>query len=120
MPVFRIAAVRTEFHLIEAVIRADSPDEAETKLYESLGNEDHDVVTWEEDSGGSDTEVESVELLPVDHDPRPSDDDRTLCLYCGRPFYWSGAPAHRSATGLTIPGPWLHVERPLISEGMGL
>lgn len=120
MPLYRVTAVRTEYHLIDTVVRAESPEGAESMLYRSPDEQDSSTVTWDEDWGGSDTEVESIELFPADHDPRLSDRDRTLCSYCGRPAFWSGTPADRSPTGLTIPGPRLHVVRPLVSEGLGL
>jgi hypothetical protein len=120
MAVYRIAAVRTEFHLIEMVVRAHSQDEAERSFEYAFDDHGKHVLGWTEDPGGSETEIESIALLPRDHDPVPSDADRTLCRYCGRPFYWTGTSAERSPTGASIPGPWTHVERPLITEGLGL
>jgi hypothetical protein len=120
MTVFRINAVRTEVHLIEAVVRASSSDEAEEAFDVALDDPDGRILDWTEDFGGSETDIEAVEVLPPDHDPHPSPDDRARCLFCGRPFYWSGTPAERSPTGKTMPGPWRHVERPVVNEGVGL
>lgn len=120
MAVYRIAAVRTEFHLIEMVVRANSQDEAERRFEDAFDDPGKHVLGWIEDPGGSESEIESIDLLPRDHDPVPSDADRTLCRYCGRPFYWTGTSADKSPTGASIPGPWIHVERSLITEGLGL
>jgi hypothetical protein len=119
MPVYRILASRTELYLVEAVIRAATRDEAEEDFYSGLEGADSPLI-WREDYDGSDTEVDTVEELPPDHDPEPSHTDRTLCLYCGRPARWTGIGASESPTGQTIPGPWMHVERPIMGEGLGL
>lgn len=102
------------------VVRAESEDEAARSFEEAFDDAGKAVLGWFEDPGGSETEIESIELLPLDHDPLPSDDNRTLCRYCGCSFYWTGTPAEKSPTGATIPGPWVHIERPLVAEGLGL
>ena len=119
MTVFRILASRTELHLIEAYVRATNSEDAEILFYGALENEES-AIKWTQVFEGSDTELDSVERVPIDHDPIPSSDDRTLCLLCGRIVTWTGTSAQASPTGAVIPGPWVHVERPILAEGLGL
>lgn len=119
MPVFRILASRTELYLIETHVRAENAQEAETRFYAILEDEES-PLSWTQDFDSSDTEIDSIEPIPSDHDPVPSNADRSLCLYCGRPVRWTGVKAEDSPTGATIPGPWIHVGRPAFPEGLGL
>ena len=119
MPTFRILASRTELYLIEVVVSATSRDEAETQFYAAIYDQGA-TRSWIEDYDGPETEIDTIELLPVDHPPAPSRVDSTLCLYCEQVVRWTGTPAGESPTGRTIPGPWIHVERPIAREGLGL
>jgi len=119
MAVFRVLASRTELYLIEAYVKATDAEEAETVFYGALEDEAL-ALSWVQDFASSDTEIDSIEPLPLEHEPVPSPGDRSRCLYCGRMVRWSGTPADESPTGRTIPGPWIHVERPIAGEGVGL
>ena len=119
MAVFRVLASRTELSLIESRVKATDAQEAEAKFYGALEDEEL-ALSWVEDFASSDTEIDSIEPLPLEHEPLPSPGDRSLCLYCGRIVRWTGTPADQSPTGHTIPGPWIHVERPIAEEGVGL
>jgi hypothetical protein len=118
MNVFRILASRTELYLIEAHVRAATADEAEAKFYGALENEE-DALSWIQDLDSSDTDIHSIEPIPVEHEAVPSSTDRSVCLYCGGPVRWTGTSADESPTGKTIPGPWIHVRRPMAGEGLG-
>lgn len=46
MPVFRISAVRTEYHLIDAYVRAPSINEAEERFHAVLWDE-FEALLWD-------------------------------------------------------------------------
>lgn len=117
--VYRILASRTELYLIEACVRAADSQEAEMLFYRALEDE-RLAVSWTQDYDTSEPELHAIELVPSNHDPVPSDEDRTRCLLCGRIVRWTGVSAEDSSTGAVIPGPWVHVERPIVGEGLGL
>jgi hypothetical protein len=119
MPVFRILASRTELYLIETYVRAVDPEEAEMLFYNAYENEES-AIAWTQDFDSSDIALHSIEPVPGDHFPVPSSDDRSLCLLCGRIVSWTGMSAEESPTGSVIPGPWVHVDRPIVAEGLGL
>lgn len=117
--VYRILASRTELYLIEAYVKATDPQEAEILFYNAYENEES-AISWTQDFDSSDIELHSIEKVPTDHDPVPSSDDPSLCLLCGRIVTWTGTSAEASPTGAVIPGPWVHVDRPILAEGLGL
>ena len=119
MTVYRILASRTELYLIEAHVRAATVEEAESKFYGALEYQE-DAVSWIQDLDSSDTDIHSIERVPVDHDAVPSSGNPSVCLYCGRPVRWTGTPADESSTGQTVAGPWIHIRRPMAGEGLGL
>jgi hypothetical protein len=119
MPVFRVLASRTELHLIEAYVRASNMEDAEARFYGALETEE-EALSWHQDFDSSETEIDSIEPCPPDHDAVPSGENRFLCLYCGRPARWTGTAAKDSPTGSTIAGPWIHVDQPIAAEGLGL
>jgi len=98
MPVYRIQATRTEFHLIECYVRARDADEAESMFYACL-QDDGPALLWNQNFGGSETEIDSVEAAPSDHEVVLADSDRSRCLYCGRPVTWTGVRAQDSPHG---------------------
>jgi hypothetical protein len=116
--VFRVLASRTELFLIEAHIRAADVRDAETKFYEALEGE-VPALSWIQDFDSSDTEIDSIEQVTSDHEAVPSE-DQVRCLYCGRLIQWTGTPVLSHQPGQPIPGPWIHIQRPLASEGLGL
>jgi len=115
--IYRILASRTELYLIEAYVRATDAQEAEILFYGALEDEDS-AIAWTQDFDSSDTEIGSIEPVPTDHDPIPSN-DRPGCILCGRTVRWTGTSAEDSPTGVSIPGPWVHVDRPIVAEGLG-
>jgi hypothetical protein len=108
--VYRILASRTEFHLVEAYVRAANAQEAEGAFFEALDREGS-AISWTQVFDSSDTEIDSIELVPTDHDPLPAD-DRSRCLICGRAVRWTGVSAEESPSGISISGPWVHVDEP--------
>ncbi len=106
--VYRILASRTELHLVEAYVKAASAEDAEGKFYGAIEDE-ASAISWRQVFDSSDTEIDSVELVPADHDPIPSD-DRSHCLLCERTVRWTGVSAEESPDGIAIPGPWIHVD----------
>lgn len=69
-----------------------------------------DYEKWE--IHGSDQDL-SVAKLDQAHEVLPvgtADGTTTLCKACLMPVRWTGTPADKSPTGLTIPGPWVHTE----------
>lgn len=119
MPVFRVLASRTELYTIEAFFLAASASEAESAFYAAL-DEHGQVLRWDQDYDGSDTQIDTVEDVTTSHDPDPSGLDRRVCRLCGRAVRWTGVPAVESPTRQTIPGPWVHVANELLNEGIGL
>lgn len=117
--VYRILASRTELYLVEAYVRATDAKEAESLFYGVLQNEES-AIFWREDLDSSYTELHTIEQVSADHEPLPSSDDQTLCLLCGRAVHWTGTSARDSPSGVSIPGPWVHVNRPIVAEGLGL
>ena len=112
--VYRIQASRTELHLVEAYVRAANAQEAEGLFYGALERE-NTAISWTEVFDSSDTEIDSIEPVPIEHEPLLSE-DRSHCLLCGRPVRWTGVSAGDSPTGLLIPGPWVHVDQPIDEE----
>jgi hypothetical protein len=112
--VYRIQASRTELHLVEAYVKAANPQEAESIFYGALEHENA-AISWTQVFDSSDTEIDSIEPVPAEHDPLPSE-DRTHCLLCGRSIRWTGVSAEDSPSGISIPGPWVHVDRQINDE----
>lgn len=104
--VYRIQASRTELHLVEVYVKAANAQEAESIFYGALEREDA-AISWTQVFDSSDTEIDSIEPVPAEHDPLPSD-DRSHCLLCERTVRWTGVSAEDSASGILIPGPWVH------------
>ena len=96
--VYRILASRTELHLVEAYVKAASAEDAEGKFYGAIEDE-ASAISWRQVFDSSDTEIDSVELVPADHDPIPSD-DRSHCLLLRRDCpVRTGASAEESPDG---------------------
>jgi len=110
MPVFRISAVRTEYHLIDAYVRARTVDEAEERFDAALWNE-AEVLLWDQDLDSSETEINSIEEMMGPHVPVAvgQGDGRMLCAGCGEVLVTSP-----SGTG------WLHIGNSLLGLGIGL
>ena len=111
---YRIQASRTELHLVEAYVKAANAQEAESIFFSALENENA-AISWTQVFDSSDTEIDSIEPVPAEHDPLPFE-DRSHCLLCGRTVRWTGVAAEDSPSGISIPGPWVHVERPITEE----
>lgn len=110
MPVFRISAVRTEYHLIESFVKARSVDEAEERFDAVLWDEG-EALFWQQDLDSSGTEINSIEEVSAHHLPIPigQGDGRILCAGCGEVLVTSP-----SGTG------WLHIGNSLLGLGIGL
>jgi hypothetical protein len=119
MPIFRVLATRTEFYSIEAFFRVANRDDAEIAFFEGY-EEQSRALRWHQDYDGSDSEIEGIEDVTDTHAPDPEGMERRVCRLCGRPVRWTGMPAERSPTGRTIPGPWEHIDNPLLEFGIGL
>jgi hypothetical protein len=119
MPVFRVLASRVELFVIEAFFRAADRERAESAFFAAL-EAGAGALSWDLDYDGAETEIEQVEDVTDTHDAMPSGMDRRVCQLCGRTVQWTGIPSDLSPAGETIPGPWVHVGRPLADEGVGL
>jgi hypothetical protein len=110
MPVFRISAVRTEYHLIEAYVKARTVDEAEERFDAVLWDEAEPLL-WHQDLDSSDTEINSIEVMAGPHlrIAVGQGGGRTLCAACGEELV-----ASASETG------WLHIGNSLLGLGIGL
>lgn len=110
MPVFRISAVRTEYHLIEAYVKARTVDEAEER-FDAVLWEEAEPLLWYQDLDSSDTEINSIEAMSGPHVPIAvgQGDGRMLCAGCGEVLVPSP-----SGTG------WLHIDNSLLGLGIGL
>ena len=110
MPVFRISAVRTEYHLIDAYVRARTVDEAEERFDAVLWDE-AEALLWHQDLDSSGTEINSIEEVSESHLPIAvgQGDGRFLCAGCGETLVTSS-----SGTG------WLHIGDSLLGLGIGL
>jgi hypothetical protein len=110
MPVFRISAVRTEYHLIDAYVKARTVDEAEERFDAVLWDE-AEALLWHQDLDSSDTTINSIEEVSESHLPIAvgQGDGRVLCAGCGETLV---TPS--SGTG------WLHIGDSLLGLGIGL
>jgi hypothetical protein len=110
MPVFRISAVRTEYHLIETYVKARSVDEAEEQ-FDAVIWDEAEALLWHQDLDSSDTEINSIEEVSESHLPIAvgGGDGRFLCAGCGATLVSS-----LSGTG------WLHISNSLLGLGIGL
>ena len=110
MPVFRISAVRTEYHLIETYVKARSVDEAEER-FDAVMWDEAEALLWHQDLDSSDSEINSIEEVSARHVPIPigQGDRRVLCAGCGEILV-----ASPSGTG------WLHIGDSLLGLGIGL
>ena len=114
MPVYRVLASRTEFFVIEARIRAQSLEDAETRFYAVLWDDD-EPLWWTQDLDSSDTQIDTIEPVPIAHDVialgRNQD---TICASCGGTVVYAPMSAEQS------PGPWVHTSDSLLGQGVGL
>lgn len=108
MPIYHVRASRTEIHLIDAYVRADTASEAEADFYAGPDS-GADVISWMDSYDSSETEVDTIERLSRVHDIHPMGlEGGAACGACG---------------GRVIraeEGDWFHAGESLPGLGVGL
>jgi hypothetical protein len=121
VPVYRVLASRTELVLIEAYIRAKSRDDAEDRFWAEELERGNEVLVWDEEYDGSDTDVSAIDLHTVVDAPileyRQGD---PYCLLCGVRAQLVEAIAQPPSGTQEVSSIWIHVRRSALDQGVGL
>ncbi len=108
MPVFRVSAVRTEYHLIETYIRA-ADEEAAEETFDALLWDEGDALYWDQQLDSSETEITEISRSDGPHETLPVGfGNRTICARCGETVLLSGDRG------------WVHGSAGPLGDGVGL
>lgn len=114
-------ASRTELVLIEAYIRAKSRDEAEDKFWAGELEGGNEILVWDEDYDGSDTDISAIDVHTAANAPnleyRHGD---PYCRLCGIRAQLVEAIGVFPSGKQDVSRIWIHVRRSALDEGVGL
>lgn len=121
MAVYRVFASRTEIVLIEAYIRAKNRDDAEDKFWAGVLEEGNEILTWDEDYDGSETDISTIDAHTLANAPileyRQGD---PYCRLCGVRSQQVEAIVQSPSGKQEVSRIWIHVQRSALDEGVGL
>jgi hypothetical protein len=121
LPVYRVLASRTELVLIEAYIRAKNRDQAEDSFWVGELEGGNEILVWDEDYDGSDTDISTIDQHTVADAPRLEyRDGDPYCRLCGVRAELVEATAQLASGRLEVSSIWIHVRRSALDEGVGL
>lgn len=121
MPVYRVLASRTELVLIEAYIRAKDRNEAEDKFWSGELEEGNEILLWDEDYDGCETDISTIDVHTLADAPvleyRYTD---PYCRLCGVRAQQAEASVQLPSGKQEISRIWIHIRRSALDEGVGL
>jgi hypothetical protein len=121
VPVYRVLASRTELVLIEAYIRAKSRDAAEDRFWEGELEGGNELLLWDEEYDGSDTDISTIDVHTVANAPiveyRQGD---AYCRVCGVRAQLVEAIVQSLSGTQEVSRIWIHVRHSALDQGVGL
>jgi hypothetical protein len=121
VPIYRVLASRTELVLIEAYIRAKSRDAAEDRFWEGEPEGGNELLVWDEEFDGSDTDISSIDEHTLANAPlveyRNGD---PYCRLCGVRAQLVEAIVQSPSGTQEVSRIWIHVRRSALDQGVGL
>lgn len=114
-------ASRTELVLIEAYIRAKDREEAEDKFWAGVLDEGNEILVWDENYDGSDTDISTIDEHTVANAPLLEyRDGDPFCQLCGVRAQLVEAIVPSPSGTQDVSRIWIHVRRSAVDQGVGL